>query len=64
MDKRNGKDTYDVGLDPMLRTVPPPGYIGGHVSMYNESDQSHLQPRDDVSESDTERRLVKRKVLR
>lgn len=43
-------------------TVDPPR---GNFSMYDTTpDTSQLQIRDDVSETDSERRMVKRKVLR
>lgn len=44
------------------KPVDPPR---GNFAMYDSTtDTSHLQIRDDVSDTDSERKLVKRKVLR
>lgn len=65
---RFGKENreYEPEADPVRREgsrVPP--RQEGHFSLY-ESDVNHsqLSHRDDVSETDSERRMVKRKVLR
>ncbi|XP_060079273.1 centriolar and ciliogenesis-associated protein HYLS1-like [Ylistrum balloti] len=65
---QGGKENrYDIGIDPILRKPlgPAPKQIGGNFSMYDSTtDTSQHQHRDDVSDTDTERRMVKRKVLR
>lgn len=65
---QSGKESrYDVGADPIMKKPlgpAPTKQIGGNFSMYDSTtDTSHLH-RDDVSDTDTERRMVKRKVLR
>lgn len=54
-----------VSREPAYQDVRVPSQQNGHFSLYDsEANQSQLSHRDDVSETDSERRMVKRKVLR
>ena len=62
---KENREFVERSADPSPEVHHIPRRPEGNFSLYDgEADQSQLSHRDDVSEADSERRMMKRKVLR